>query len=355
MEAHGEGRSSSTPSREWLAEPPCFLRGTRIRTDDADVPVEALAPGTVVVTYGGGRQRVAWVGQRQLDLARHPHPQRASPIRVRRGAISNGVPERDLLVSPDHALFLNQVLAPAHAMVNGATVLRDPSWQRLDYFHVALDAHAVLLAEGAPAESFPDRRVRAGFQGGPVTVLHPAFADTPPAPSDCAPRVVHGPVVREVRRMLLARAFVLGHALTREPDLHLLVDGTRISASGVAGQLHRFPIPAGAVDVRIVCRAGVPAETEAASDDHRRLGVMLSRIVLRAGGLTIEIPASDPGLCTGFHPPERSAGGSWRWTDGHARLPSVPAGLTRVDLHVLGAQAAWARATPPGAPAQLGA
>ena len=333
-----------------LASSPCFLRGTRILTAYGEVPVESLAPGTAAVIRSGGLRRVAWVGCRRLDLRHHPRPAEAWPVRIRRGAIGNGVPTRDLLLSPDHALLLNGALLPARLLVNGATVLPDPSWLRLDYFHVALDGHDVLLAEGAPAESHPHRGSRADFGDGNVLLLHPRFTDTPPAATDCAPRALRGAAVEEARRALLLRARVLGHALTREPDLHLLVDGARLNVASIAGAAHRFAIPPGAADIRIVSRAGVPAETEPASEDRRRLGVMLGLIGLRIGGKNLELPLDDPTLCEGFHPPESRDGAMVRWTDGHARLPPLPAGLARLDLHVTGVQPAWARAAPPDAP-----
>ncbi len=341
-------------SQLWLGgpgAPPCLLRGTLIRTPLGDTPVETLAPGDVVVTASGGHRRVVWVGGRRLDLRRHPNPAEAQPVRIRRGALGNGVPGRDLVVSPDHALLLNGVLIPAHALVNGATVRRDGGWSRLDYHHVALDAHDALLAEGAAAESLPERGSRAAFDGERLMLLHPRFADVAVAAGDCAPRVVRGAAAAEVRRMLLIRARVLGHPLTRAPDLHLLVDGARCNPIGVAGQRYRFAVPEGTADIRIVSRAGVPAESDPMSEDRRRLGVMLSRIVQRVGGQTLELPIEAAALCEGFHPPEAGAGGPWRWTDGHARLPPPPpGGALRLDLYVAGVQPAWARAALPDAP-----
>ncbi len=330
--------------------PPCFLRGTRILTASGEVAVEDLAIGMVAATLGGGTRRIVWVGSRRIEPHRHPNPAKTWPVRVRRGALAAGTPARDLLLSPDHALLLNRVLVPAGALINGSTVLQDPSWARLDYFHVALDAHDVLLAEGAPAESFPDRGSRAGFAGERVSVLHPRFAETLPAPGDCAIRTASGPAVQEARCGLLMRARALGHAITREPDLHLLVDGERVNPSGITGPLHRFAIPEHAGDIRIVSRAGVPAETDPGSEDRRRLGVRIGRIAMRAGARTIELAAGDPALREGFHPEERLGGETFRWTDGHARLPPAPPGLSRLDLTVLGAQAAWARAALPDAP-----
>ena len=334
----------------WLTDAAGFLRGTRILTESGELPVEDLLPGMIAVTAGGGRRQIVQVGQLRVHLARHPHPNAARPVRVRRGALGNGVPSRDLIVSPDHGFLLNTVLIPARALVNGATIVPESQWQGIHYYTVALDAHDVLLADSAPAESLPQALTAAGN----VVALHPTFPDHAPTPWDCARRAMRGPAVQDARRLLLSRARILGHALTSEPDLHVLVDGTRMNPSGIAGPLHRFAIQAGARDVRVVSRAGVPAETNPASEDRRRLGVMLARIVLRAHDAAIDLPASDPALAEGFHPLERTAGASWRWTDGHARLPFVPPGLTRIDLHVLGAQQAWARAAPPGAPAQRG-
>ena len=351
-----EHRKPTPPTAQAaLGGPVCFVRGTRILTDIGEVPVEDLAPGMCAVTLGGASRLVVWVGSRSIDLRRHGTPQSATPIRIRRGAIANGVPSRDLLVSPDHALFLGQALIPARALVNGATVVPDASFQRVDYFHVLLHDHAILLAESAPAESFADTGGRAGFSGGKVMVLHPAFTPASPAASDCAPRIETGPPLHDARRALLARARVLGHAITRDPDLHLLADGIRINPSVAGETLYRFVLPSPAGDVRIVSRAGIPAETDPASDDRRRLGVLLSRMVLHSGNETYEQDLADPVFREGFHAPQRVGKVARRWTDGHARLPTLPAGVTRIELHVLAVQPAWSRATPPSEPAQRGA
>jgi hypothetical protein len=329
---------------------PCFLRGTRILTPAGEVPVEELRPGATVFTLGGARRAVAWIGRRRLDLRRHPDPRSIWPVRVRRGAIANGVPARDLLVSPSQGLLLSNLLLPAQALVNGATVLRDGTWQHLDYFAVALDAHDVMLADAAPAESFPEGADRSVLGGGAVMALHPRFAPPAAAAADCALRVAAGPMVEQARRALLVRARVLGHAITREPDLHLLVDGERIEPAGTSGALYRFAIPPGAADIRILSRAGVPAETDPASEDWRRLGVLLGRIGLRTERQMLELSPADPSLSEGFHPPERYGLGTARWTDGHARLPPAPPGLVRIELLLLASQPSWARATPPDAP-----
>jgi hypothetical protein len=76
---------------------------------------------------------------------------------------------------------------------------------RLRYYHVELDAHDVLLAEGAPAESWLDCGNRDQFDnGGLIVALHPDFAGDPEQPG-CAPRLVGGPALDRVLMRLAAR------------------------------------------------------------------------------------------------------------------------------------------------------
>lgn len=326
---------------DFPAEAASFLRGTRIATDTGERAIETILPGATVMTLAGQQRRVTSVAQRRLDLARHPWPERARPVRLRRGALGNGVPARDLLVSPDHGICVSGTLVPARALVNGATVVVEAGWSLLTYHSLTLAAHDVLLAEGAPAESSPVAAPRAG--GAALFSLHPCFPDlTRPAPGGLA-RAGDGLAAQQARAQLLTRARLLGHTVTRDPDLHLLINGHRLRPATVAGHLHRFDISGRVTELRLVSRSGVPAELDPASQDRRRLGVMVSRVVLRAPGQTIDLPATDPGLRDGFHPPERDAGAVWRWTNGNARLEGVPAGLARMDVYLLGSHPAWAR------------
>jgi hypothetical protein len=141
----------------------CFLAGTMIATPAGEIPVETLAVGDLVVTADGRTAPVRWVGV-QTVATRFADPLRSFPIRITAGALGEGLPARDLFVSPDHALFLDSVLVQAGALVNGTTIVRETAMpERFTYFHVELEDHALILAEGVPAETFVDNVTRRRF------------------------------------------------------------------------------------------------------------------------------------------------------------------------------------------------
>jgi hypothetical protein len=185
--------------------PICFMPGTLLRTDAGEVPVEALQPGDLVLTADGRLLPVLWIG-RQTVVARFADPVAVLPVRVRAGALAEGVPARDLLVSPAHALLVDGVLAEAGALVNGSTITRERDVPaRFAYHHVELAEHALLLAEGAPAESFDDTSERARFDNG--AAREALAAGRAPIPEMTLPRArSQRQVPRAIRERLAARA-----------------------------------------------------------------------------------------------------------------------------------------------------
>jgi hypothetical protein len=141
----------------------CFMAGTRIRTPDGEVAVEMLRRGDLVLTAEGSEKPVAWLG-RQTISSRFADPVRSWPIRVKASAFGENVPARDLLVSPDHALLVEDVLIHAGALVNGTSIVRETRVPEVFvYYHVELDDHALILAENTPAETFIDNVERLAF------------------------------------------------------------------------------------------------------------------------------------------------------------------------------------------------
>lgn len=182
--------------------PLCFVRGTRVAVPGGHALVEQLRPGMDVLTALGLARRVKWIGRRVCAGAALRRPE-MQPVRIRAGAIADGVPVRDLLVSPRHALFLDGLLIPAETLVNGASVTRCSGLGSVEYLHVELDSHDVLLAEGCPAESYADIGTRGHFDN--AAEFHALYPDTGPTPF-VTPLTEHGEAFEAVRVRLAARA-----------------------------------------------------------------------------------------------------------------------------------------------------
>jgi hypothetical protein len=141
----------------------CFLEGTRIRTPQGDVAVESLRPGDLVLTADGRHEPVLFVG-RQTIAPYFGTPEARNPILIRAGALAEGVPASDLKVSPYHGMVVDGVLCFAQALVNGTSIVQVPApTGTFAYYNVELAAHEVILAEGAPTESFCDNVPRERF------------------------------------------------------------------------------------------------------------------------------------------------------------------------------------------------
>jgi hypothetical protein len=260
-------------------------------------------------------QPVVWIGQREIDLARHPRPEAARPIRIVRHAFARNAPSRDLLVSPDHAIFWNGTLTPAKLLLNGRTITQDaPAMVR--YFHVELPCHDIIYAEGLAAESYLDTGNRAMFaSAGPAMLLHPHFPIRHWSET-CAPMTLGGEAVAATRRHLLARAERLGRATTEDPDLHLLADGRRLDAQPLPDGRLRLAVPKGVRALRLASRSGIARELLEGSADARRLGACIGKIEVVTPSGAFEMALDDPALGAGWHAPETG----WRWTDGNASL-----------------------------------
>ncbi len=190
---------------------PCFTTGTSIRTASGDVPVEALRVGDHVVSVFGGTVPVVWLGHRHVRADRHPRPELVWPVRVRAGALGRAEPARDLWLSPEHAVHLDGVLVPVGLLVNGRTIVQERR-DSVTYWHVELPQHDVLLAEGAPCESYLDTNNRADFGMGGVAALHPDFgatADEIWRARACAPQCRNGARLAAIRARLEVRADTL--------------------------------------------------------------------------------------------------------------------------------------------------
>ncbi|HKM61352.1 MAG TPA: Hint domain-containing protein [Acidisphaera sp.] len=305
----------------------CLVAGTRVLTPDGEVAVEALAIGGRVLTASGASRPIVWLGHCSIDTTKHPRPSAVWPVLVRAGAFAEGRPSADLWLSPGHNVVVDGVLMPIVALVNGRTVVqvRRPT---VEYWHVELDAHDIVLAQGLAAESYLDTGNRGAFEnGGAFVIEHPDlgpkhWADT------CLPLVLEGPRIGAARAALFERAAEMGHVMTTDHDLHVVADGKRIEAVVLGDRRFIFLLPACCAESALRSRAFVPAQMELDSHDDRRLGVFVQRIQLDGA----DVPLDDPAFAAGWHKLEGDADtGLRRWTDGTTPLPAGTR-LVLVDL-----------------------
>ncbi len=201
----------------------CYCPGTLILTDAGEVPVEALQIGDHVITLGGRPKPVKWIGRRAYAGPFIEGRRDVLPVCMRAGSLGEGLPRRDLVVSPLHAMFLDGVLVPAGLLVNGVSVTQAQSVVTVEYIHVELDEHAVIWAEGAASESFVDDNSRGMFQNvHEFVALYPGNVRVPAV--YCAPRVEHGERLVAIKDAIDALAGVAPFR-TCEP-LRGVIDGS---------------------------------------------------------------------------------------------------------------------------------
>ena len=304
--------------------PPCYCTGTRIRTPAGEAPVEGLAIGDLVVTVSGARRPIRWIGHRKIDCLSHPLPEKVWPVRLAANAVAPGVPSRDLYVSPDHSFLFDDVLVTARTLVNGSTIAQAPVAD-VSYWHIELDSHDMMLAEGLAAESYLDCANRHNFaNGGGVASLHPDFAILDLAAeiwakNAYAPHCPAGPRLAAIRSALRSRADSLGVRFTPDPGLQLYADGELLTPVSVAENCFRFSIPPLANSLRLRSRVGVPRQMHHLNnDDDRRLGVSVFRLEIDGQAFAL----NDPELSEGWQAFEGKGSVSWRWTAGDAALPT---------------------------------
>lgn len=295
----------------------CFLEGTRLLGLHRDIAVEDMEVGDRLITDSGAMRPVRWVGKRSIDTDRHPHPETVWPIRIGKGAIAEGLPERPLYLSPDHALYLDGHLIPAKALVNGRSIVQERR-RRITYYHIELETHDVLLAESLPVESYLETGNRNFFEnGGGVIVLHPNIAQALREAKGCAPFAERGPVVTAVRDRINRRLPALPRT---ENAMRAVAGGLVLPITVIDATTYRIDLPADVTeDILLLSHAMIPADTDPASEDRRRLRLDIARLTIEAEDAEQQIMLDSPLLREGWHVNEANH----RWTNGAALIPAA--------------------------------
>ena len=143
----------------------CFAAGTRIATPAGEIEIENLRPDDYVSSLFDGTLRVVWLGHRHIDCCcHHRRPADVWPVRIAANAFAPGRPRRVLYLSPDHAVYVDNVLIPVRYLVNGTTIVQTPV-DAITYWHLELPVHAVILrrrpARRKLSRHWQPRRIRA--------------------------------------------------------------------------------------------------------------------------------------------------------------------------------------------------
>lgn len=142
----------------------CFLAHTRILTAKGYKEIETLKVGDQLRTNDGELKPVKWVSIQTINIDQSVNPSRRNPVCFKKGSLGHNLPKRDLYTSPDHAMFVDGLLINAGALVNGVNIISTVPTDEFNYYHIELDAHELIIAEGCPTESYlPQKELRADY------------------------------------------------------------------------------------------------------------------------------------------------------------------------------------------------
>ncbi len=178
----------------------CYLTGSLIRTLKGDVPVEQLQIGDVAITASGEKRPIQWIGQTTAHMSKFDINR---PVCVKSGAFGAGLPYADLYLSPRHSVCVTvsheEILIPVENLINGITV-KQASFDEVTYWHVELESHDVLIANGLPSESYLDCGNRSDFaKHHGILNLH--WENAAPG-NHCRPVVESGSMLDHVKAQL---------------------------------------------------------------------------------------------------------------------------------------------------------
>lgn len=315
----------------YAANVSCFLAGSMINTPNGLIAVEDIKVGDYIVCYNEDQQEnrtVIWTGYNTVSVnALLPEDEANYPVRVLKNAIADNVPSKDLLVTQEHCLLINNQFIPVRMLVNNSTIFYDHSITEYTYYHIETETHSVIMADGTLTESYLDTGNRASFKsnGNIVSIVNKKKQWNL---DSAAPLVTTRNIVELIFYKLLARAHMLGFPYnlptlptTTDYGLYLLTDNNEVIE--VAYQSHKrfaFKIPEYVKNVRLMSHTNQPSKTIGAFvDDRRHLGVLVGSVTLLEHNESYSI---DTHLrSTHLQGWDVQENPYYRWTNGSALLP----------------------------------
>lgn len=326
------GYSLGSNSEGELTFTTCFLSGTSIATLQGMMNVEDIQIGEVVETFDWKTNKiisspVIWVGQKYMTVKTHLSDDLAGyPVRVLKDAIAENVPNKDLLITPEHCLFFDGNFVPARMLVNGRSIYYDLTITSYNYYHIETEAHSVIWANGTLTESYLDTGNRNSFANKSKVVS--LFSEAKSWDKDAAaPLNVQRSVIEPIYNQLNNRAIYNNLelkteelTLTNDPELCVITEfGQVIQPHSVHSGKYIFSIPRDVYSIQLHSRTARPNETIGSFvDDRRHLGVLVGNIFMINNNGMHEITnyLSDTTL-SGWDVLEQA---HCRWTNGKATI-----------------------------------
>lgn len=222
----------------------CFATGTRIATDRGPKPIEDLRVGDLVATCDHGFKAIRWIGSQRISRRALRMDERLRPVRIAAGALGDGLPERDLLVTRQHRLCVTappaaargsagEVLVPAKDFCGSPGAAQLGHEAPVEYWHLLFDAHELVLAEGVPAESlFLGVQARRSIEPADIAELRAIFPGPFAEPDKQGTWALARPELRGRRaRRLIGHLAAAGGGFLRRASL-----ARGIGARGMARQ-----------------------------------------------------------------------------------------------------------------------
>jgi hypothetical protein len=162
---HTSLEAGRSPAPEWPLQVCCFTPGTVVTTPAGERSVEELRAGDTVVTRDNGLQKIRWHGRKDVSAAVVVQAPQLQPVRIAAGALGDGLPERDMAVSPNHRMLLvgrqtypglqdHEVLVAARHLVSNGKGIGRLRAGGVSYIHFMCDKHEIVRADGVWTESF---------------------------------------------------------------------------------------------------------------------------------------------------------------------------------------------------------
>lgn len=327
---------SSTPTNSTSTEGNlvCFLAGSMILTLRGPVAIEVIQVGDQVVTFDWKNNEnvirtVKWVGKAHHTVLSNVYDDAAGyPVRIKKDAFADKVPYKDMLITPEHCLFIEGGFIPVRMLVNGGSIYYDHSIRSYDYYHLELEEHSVITVDGVLSESYLNTANHECFeQSGNVISLK---IGTKTWESDAAaPLMTFRDKVESIYHRIKERADGLGCArqrndriMTHDPELCLVMEQGKViyPHSRSKKDQYLFVLPSGIEQIYIHSLSSRPSDVIGPFlDDRRELGVLVGNIILfdqkKVSSICFHLEEDE---LYGWHVLENK---KCRWTNGHALLP----------------------------------